>query len=543
MGVRQAEFSHVANESGWSLPDWIMLAALGLLIVAVRFHAFDLPLENDEANYAYTAGRLLEGDRLYVDIWDHQPYGVFLTWAGLISLFGNADIVFRLASAFCVVISGWLLYGIVRGFCGWRGATLGGVMFALGCAAPGMAGEGCNREIFMNLFALAAVWKLSGDLGARNILSAGMLLGICSAFKTVAAAQWIALAVGLVLQPEDGGKARTKARRLLIFAAGPALIWTLSFAYFAVTDRWNEFINAVFLYNLEYSKGSGGLVRFIDFFRHLPGRNIWDGTWIVWILAGIGIVIVAANSISARVEDSIRPQASSPGLIVAYLVGSYFAVCLPGQFWHHYYLLMWPSLVMVVAFAACMIRRRVVFRASGIVVVVLLALCQWPTYFSRTGLDITEFRYHGQDYWGRVQGRTLARVTDPGDEVFVYGNHAGVYHYSRRKCASRFTMVGALKGDDQASLEKRLLLLNELETRRPRVIMLADLPFEELGKFLGLHYVQAPGGFDMHDERPSDMIMIVWMDPQRPIESADWNWNRHEMSSSNHNSLKSKEAK
>ena len=50
--------------------EYAAVVAAILILVAFRLHAFDLPLETDESNYAYIAARLLAGDRLYVDVRD-----------------------------------------------------------------------------------------------------------------------------------------------------------------------------------------------------------------------------------------------------------------------------------------------------------------------------------------------------------------------------------------------------------------------------------------------------------------------------------------
>ena len=57
--------------------------------------SFDLPLETDECYYVYFADRLLAGDSLYVDVWDHQPPGIFVLFAAVIAVFGDAPEVFR----------------------------------------------------------------------------------------------------------------------------------------------------------------------------------------------------------------------------------------------------------------------------------------------------------------------------------------------------------------------------------------------------------------------------------------------------------------
>ena len=75
----------------WPIPklvDAAIVLAASVALDLVRLHAFDLPLETDEANYAYIGARLLDGEKLYVDLWDHQPPGVYVLFAAAISLFG-----------------------------------------------------------------------------------------------------------------------------------------------------------------------------------------------------------------------------------------------------------------------------------------------------------------------------------------------------------------------------------------------------------------------------------------------------------------------
>ncbi|MFQ5491463.1 MAG: glycosyltransferase family 39 protein, partial [Phycisphaerae bacterium] len=135
--------------------DALLLFVAAALLVGMRLHAFDLPLETDECNYIYTAARLLAGDQLYTDVWDHQPPGIFAFFAVVIALFGDTQPVFRwLATAACLT-SLLLLVLICRHTAGRWAGYLAALLYALISADPGTAGEGCNREIFMNSLALA----------------------------------------------------------------------------------------------------------------------------------------------------------------------------------------------------------------------------------------------------------------------------------------------------------------------------------------------------------------------------------------------------
>ena len=136
------------------------LVAAAVVLVLFRRHAFDLPLETDECNYAYIGARLLTGDLLYVDVWDHQPFGVFTLFASVIAVFGDDPLVFRWLAVMFSGASLLLVHAIVRRGVGKSAAFVAAILFALVSSDPGTAGEGCNREIFMNTFVLAA-WYLA----------------------------------------------------------------------------------------------------------------------------------------------------------------------------------------------------------------------------------------------------------------------------------------------------------------------------------------------------------------------------------------------
>ena len=178
-----------------------MLVAAAVLVV-IRLHAFELPLETDECNYVYIGARLLAGDRLYIDVWDHQPPGIFVLFAAVIAVLGDAPEVFRWMAVAASLGSMVLIFAIVRRAAGSGAACLAAGLFALCSADPGLAGEGCNREIFMNPLALAAVWLLLRRPRTRGweVLLSGFLLGIGSTIKTVMAAQWLLLLAWLIVR-------------------------------------------------------------------------------------------------------------------------------------------------------------------------------------------------------------------------------------------------------------------------------------------------------------------------------------------------------
>lgn len=512
----------------------LLLVPVALLIL-FRLHAFGGPLETDECNYAYIGERLLAGDRLYVDLWDHQPPGVFLLFSGLIAVIGKSETAIRAFAMVWALATCLLIYRCVRSGLGPRAAWFAALLYAFASSDPGMAGEGANREIYMNALAMGGLALLlpvrRGDQAVPRSLVrvglSGVLLGLASTIKTVAAAQWLCLAVALGLWQwrRERQPLRRVALLILVFGLGPALIWAGLFLYFAATDRLTLFWEAVFAYNVGYSGlGSGILGRFGAFFTRW---DVFRTALPLWLGGAAGLIIAAVQW---------RRRAPWSVLVVAMTVGSYIATSLPGLFWNHYYLLTLPCLAILAAALFDAVspagattpkptnRRQVTAVAFAVTLCSALLACQ-ALWYLLAPTDAVGFpRYRGpRMLWVRDQAAHLATVTEPDDTVFVWGRaDTGMYYYADRRCASRFTMIGGLIGDDPATRQRQSLLLADLARHPPRVIVIKlskhNPPFPDLQRFLQKHrYVSA--GRD-----PGRMEVLC--DVERPIPRIDWTWSR-----------------
>jgi hypothetical protein len=402
------------------------------MLIAFRFHAFDLPLETDECNYAYIGARLLAGDRLYVDVWDHQPPGAFMLFAAAIALFGDDPMVYRWMACGCSLATLLLILLILRRLLVNNGeeptassrsvaAIVGAALFAMVSADPGTAGEGCQREIYMNTLILlawyAAIRATDRPESSSNSspavpvyatwcfagwwLLAGVSLGTASLFKTVVAVHWLGLVLWMLVCVTSyeaqstidnrqslhmGPRERKLAARcggwtrrwiaLGALSVGPLIIWSSTFVHFAATDRWSAFIDAVFTFNLGYAGGASGLARWIGFFT--PDRHpfIFDSAMPLWIAGAMAAIWLVFDGLKGhfktrdKVEESPLPDGSGSDsrqflirrnshawLILTLVLAGYVAVCLPGRFWPHYYYLLIPPLVLAVSYALASVPR------------------------------------------------------------------------------------------------------------------------------------------------------------------------------------------
>lgn len=528
---------------------WTALAAL--VLVLFRVHAFDVPLERDEGNYAYIGSRLLDGDRLYTEVWDHQPPGVFVLFAAVIAVCGDAPVVFRIHAICWSVATLVLITGYSLAIGAHRATTISGVLlWAIVSTDPGTAGDGCNREIYMNTLILAAwvlaAWIESTTLEAKRVaigfplqlatFGAGLLLGIASVMKTVVAVHWLVLVLWLTVvlwkRFDVATRFRSVLKSVILFGAGPAMLWGGTALYFAGTSRWDVFVDSVFAFNVAYADQDRDVWwRFVEFFTTPRASNIFSSALPLWICGLLGVFGLGVKSLSCARSN-----------LTVLLVGSSFlAICLPGQFWpHYYYLAICPAVLSTAWLVGTLtdwvskrtgVRQgfaRVLAAAPAVVVVGVVLVGQTAHYLLQPPLGITERRYSysARDFWARAQGENVRRVTDPGDEIFVYGDDASIYYYARRKGSSRFTMLTALRERYPGYQARREIMLAEVRDRRPRLVLvvLGEPTFPEWVEFLHSRYDAV--GFDYRDGPTFEAVFMVLADRERPIEAIDWNWDR-----------------
>jgi hypothetical protein len=516
--------------------DLALLVLCALVLVVFRLHAFDVPLERDEGNYAYIGSRLLAGDRLYVDVWDHQPPGVFVLFAAVAAVFGQEPEVFRWLAVIFSLVSMFLVYSVSRCVAGRPAGLLAAALFAVVSSDPSTAGEGCNREIYMNTLILAA-WAAAFRVGVLEprpdrsisrrslswLIASGAALALASSMKTIVAVHWLVLAawcIGRCLRCDSrAGRVRDAFRIIAALGLAPAVLWVGIALRFAADGRLPDFVDAVLRFNLDYASSSAGFFRrFADFFTPPSRLQIFSGAAVLWIASGFAFVGLLLDAMLFRRRETW------PALLL--LGSSYVAVCLPNQFWPHYYYLLMPA--MVAAAAALVARLGAMHFAIGPALAFgllggLLAT-QHRVYLSQPPQGITDQRYSGRDFWARGQAEQVARVTDPADLIFVYGNDASIYYYADRKSASRYTMIGALHPRYPGYDRRRKIMLDEIIARRPRLILviLGEPAFPEWIEFLPTRYDAV--GYDLRDTAPNDPVMMVLCDRERPIGQFDWDW-------------------
>ena len=192
---RQLEHRRSWNRLAWVGESGRPAGAILLLAVALATRASvlgDPTYHVDEQWYLLVGDRLLHGATPYLDLWDRKPVGLFLLFAGLRLLPGDAILAYQLAAAACAAATAAVIAAGGRRLGASRPGTLAaGVAYLVWL--PLLSGGGGQSPVFYNLpMAVAGLLTLRlPDLAAagrrRAILASGaaacLLAGIAIQIK------------------------------------------------------------------------------------------------------------------------------------------------------------------------------------------------------------------------------------------------------------------------------------------------------------------------------------------------------------------------
>ncbi len=168
----------------------LVVSAWVLVLLAILLH-LPYPLSGDQALFLYGAGRLTEGDRLYVEFWDNKQPGIYWFYLAARRLFGPTAAAVHGLEALWMIGLALLSYWTVR---------RAGVDRTTSCLAPiaAVAAFYCaagawhltqvESLVGLPLLAVAAAAVLPSETRAqrvRNAATMGIGTGIVATFKLV----------------------------------------------------------------------------------------------------------------------------------------------------------------------------------------------------------------------------------------------------------------------------------------------------------------------------------------------------------------------
>jgi hypothetical protein len=411
----------------------VVLALLVSLIVVPRLYTFFEAFERDLMVYMTAASRILDGESLYAQVWDHKPPAVHWTYAAAAGLLGPtpAAIAFLGIAAALVTLAGCFRAGALIG--GRTGGLAAGLIWTLASGDLILQANQPNVEVFINAclvwaFALLPTRPAEGHSLGRRI-AIGALFFLASLYKPIvlpAAALLLGLQ-GMFCLRADSNRLNLLWVNVLVPGGVILLGWTLVVAGFVMSGRLPDFIEAVFTYNQAYA---GSL-----------STNLALGFKALLLPAFLPYFLMA---LAAGVILWLRRRSLRPILLlgtVAYLVGAWMALALPGNFFEHYYQLLLPPIAVVAGGAIGLVRRRQMLVAlMWASVAPLLFVRALQADLDLDAIPIAKYGRHGvESIESRQMAPWLNAQLGRDQRLFHWGAEPGVYFWARRPVPTKFS--------------------------------------------------------------------------------------------------------
>ncbi len=453
----------------------LLLAGMVVLIVFLRLHYENEPLERDITTYAYVAHNMLEGENLYSELWDHKPpaiYGVFMLGE---LLFGYNQFAITALGIIFTLISGAFLYLFLDRITDSTTALLGAAFWALASNSIALQANQPNVELFMNTFTIMALWALAQAHNRKPayMFVAGVFWGLVSLLKMIAIFPVFFIVVYLMMPLRGVGGLkwdRQQLKSVVIFPIPPAFIWTSTFIYFNVLGRFSEFWEAVFAYNRYYSQS---ILKNVTGFFISPNKMFHASLTEIWILV---LLSIAWFGISKKEYNGLRRS-----FFIFFLLGSCIAVASPGYYYAHYYQLLLPSVCILAALffhdAFRTIRGKDLQYGKAVLTgLVVFALGLTGMYqiesFRMSPEEISIKKYGPQFTQSYEIAKIVAKHTSDDDEIYVWGAETGIYFYSKRKSVTGITYIyPLLVGPQKVRLQKIRRVIRDISDSPPAVFV------------------------------------------------------------------------
>lgn len=416
---------------------WGALLLLGILTAALRLHSLQEPLHTDLTVYAYIGNQMLSGEKLYSELVDNKPPGIYLVNLLAVGLGGYRAASICWLGVAAALLTQLFIFLLLRRLAGAGPALWGAAAWTLFSSSFHLLANQPNTEAFINVFLTLAFWLLIRALQSRpqELWLSGLAFGLASFFKTNVFFLFALVSLWLLafLWKQSGGKGKYLARMLAQFLTPPAVFWACVFSYFAATGRWDEFTDVVFKALSIYA------------------GNIPVNEWRFFTVPGIHLGFLQHETIVLAVFFILwlglacfRPKTPWDGLLMAYVLGGMLMVgSLAGHFTVYYQIFM-PLLTVFFALALHELRVRLaphsrLSRGAAALVGLagLGALSAYAGQYLATSPEDLSRRKFGEGLVAEQKlGRLLEVLTQPEDTIYQWGTAGHLYFFSRRRAAS-----------------------------------------------------------------------------------------------------------
>jgi 4-amino-4-deoxy-L-arabinose transferase-like glycosyltransferase len=448
---------------------------IGLLIGSLRYPTLYGGPGRDGGGFSYIGSRIVTGEVMYRDLWDHKPPFIHYLNAALFSA-GNSD-VSRLARFEMVWLGliALLQYRVARHLFSPAvalGVTLLTTLYLSTLEVIEHFGMTETYAIAWVLTSVLCLWRWQRSPQWWWLVGSG--IGVSLAFLTRQTTGVIAVPLGLYLlvvsynrSPQLG----SMIRHVGWWLAGIGAPLLLVAGYFASQDAWSDFWAQVIGFNQQYAAA----VSFGTALRQIPWA-LWESPLSSWpallLIAGLGLLARGAQHLSWR-------EAGPMFFLAGWLLGDLVMLALGGRYYEHYFAQLIPALALLAGYALALAERwwRQHLVLSGWWVLLVLVLSpvladiqtSWQTWQAVQTGTLTLTQRFGPEKAAAI--KWITANTTPGETIYFWGAEPELNLITQRPSPSKYSYIYPFLVPGYAGESDKARFIGDFEQHQPRYVI------------------------------------------------------------------------
>ena len=465
---------------------FIVLLAVIAFFGAIRLRLADMPLERDEAEYAYAGQLMLQGIPPYKLVYNMKLPGTYAAYAAILAVFGETPRGIHLGFLLVNAISVILLYLIAARLFGTLAGTIAGASYAFLSTNPGVYGMSAHATHFVILAALAGLILLLRAEEMRHpawFFWCGVAFGVAFLMKQpglfLGAFAFFYLAYKC--WPKNRREWKPWTTQIGFLVLGGVLPFAVTCALLYRAGVFKTF----WFWTLSYASQYASIVPLRAGWTLLKASSSYilsfTTPWL-WILALLGIFAMFWDSAARRRAI----------FVIALLIFSFAGVC-PGLYFRpHYFILLMPAVAILIAIAVTaairLVRTKSYAQWFGAFPVIVFAVALLVSihhnvqfYFKLSPVQACRVCYPGNPFPEAEQvADYLRQHTAPTDTIMVLGSEPEIYFDAHRHSASGYIYAYSLSEDQYYWPQMQKQMMHEVEKNRPAYVVLVNISYSWL---------------------------------------------------------------
>jgi 4-amino-4-deoxy-L-arabinose transferase-like glycosyltransferase len=224
----------------------LILLILAICIALMRAHTYTEPIERDIGSHAVIAHELLEGRKLYSDLWDSKPPAIFITYALADAIVGQGPLSVYIVGMAAALITLLGVYYAASAYGGRIAGLWAAAFWTFICSDLWLWANQPNIEVGINasiVWAFALVLRSSTKrISPIRWILIGLLFAVATLYKQTAILfPAIICSIYFLLSLRDKKQTVIALSQICITLMTGVFTWLAVFGYFAITDRVSIF--------------------------------------------------------------------------------------------------------------------------------------------------------------------------------------------------------------------------------------------------------------------------------------------------------------